>query len=366
MCMRGTDQQQSHVFSYISPEQRVRSDHPLRPIRAMVDKILKELSPQFSKMYAKVGRPSIPPEQLLRAQLLQMLYSVRSERLLMEEMDYNILFRWFVGLNLDDKVWDATVFTKNRDRLLEAEVAKEFLALVVAQAREQGWTSDEHFTVDGTLLEAWASLKSFQRKDKKDSSPPEDPGNPTVDFHGEKRSNQTHESKSDPEAKLARKGAGKEAKLSYSGNLLVENRHGLIVDSRVWEATGIAERYAALEMLQDVPGFGRVTVGGDKGFDTRDFVRECRNLRMTPHVAQNLGRRGGSAIDNRTTLHEGYAISQKKRKRIEECFGWLKTIALLRKVRHRGTLKVDWIFTFACAAYNLVRMRNLMAATVPA
>jgi transposase len=361
--MRGTDQQQSHVFSYISPEQRVRKDHPLRPIRTMVDEILKQLSPQFHKMYAKVGRPSIPPEQLLRAQLLQLLYSVRSERLLMEEMDYNILFRWFVGLNLDDPVWDATVFTKNRDRLLEAEVAREFLARVVAQARAQGWTSEEHFTVDGTLLEAWASLKSFQRKDQQDSSPPEDPGNPTVDFHGDKRSNQTHESKTDPEAQLARKGAGKEAKLSYSGNLLVENRHGLMVSSRVWEATGIAERYAALEMLQEVPGVGRVTVGGDKGFDTADFVRECRNLRMTPQVAQNLGRRGGSAIDGRTTQHVGYRISQKRRKRIEECFGWLKTIALLRKVRHRGTLKVDWIFTFACAAYNLVRMRNLMAAT---
>jgi transposase len=364
--MRGTDQQQSHVFSYISPDQRVRKDHPLRPIRTMVDEILKQLSPQFHKMYAKVGRPSIPPEQLLRAQLLQMLYSVRSERLLMEEMDYNILFRWFVGLNLDDPVWDATVFTKNRDRLLEAEVAKEFLSRVVGQAREKGWTSDEHFTVDGTLLEAWASVKSFQPKDKKSSPPPEDPGNPTVNFHGEKRSNQTHESKTDPDALLARKGAGKEAKLSYSGNLLVENRNGLIVSSRVWQATGIAERYAALEMLQQVPGIGRATVGGDKGFDTADFVRECRNLRMTPHVAQNLGRRGGSAIDGRTTQHPGYQISQKKRKRIEECFGWLKTIALLRKVRHRGTLKVDWIFTFACAAYNLVRMRNLMAAAVRA
>jgi transposase len=364
--MRGTDQHQSHVFSYISPEQRVRKDHPLRPIRTMVDEILKQLSPQFDKMYAKVGRPSIPPEQLLRAQLLQMLYSVRSERLLMEEMDYNILFRWFVGLNLDDPVWDATVFTKNRDRLLEAEVAKEFLARVVAQAGTKGWTSDEHFTVDGTLLEAWASVKSFQPKDKKSSPPPDDPGNPSVDFHGTKRSNQTHESKTDPDAQLARKGAGKEAKLSYSGNLLVENRHGLIVSSRVWEATGIAERYAALEMLQEVPGNRRVTVGGDKGFDTSDFVRECRNLRMTPHVAQNLGRRGGSAIDGRTTQHPGYRISQKKRKRIEECFGWLKTIALLRKVRHRSTLKVDWMFTFACAAYNLVRMRNLMAATVPA
>src|ERR1700758_3376636 len=217
--MRGNDQQQGHVFSYISPEQRVRKDHPLRPIRTMVDKVLKELSPEFDKMYSKVGRPSIPPEQLLRALLLQMLYSVRSERLLVEEIDYNILFRWFVGLNLDDAVWDATVFTKNRDRLLEAEVAKEFLARVVGQARAKGWTSDEHFSVDGTLLEAWASVKSFQPKDQKGSSPPEDPGNPTVDFHGEKRSNQTHESKTDPQAQLARKGAGKEAKLSYSGNL---------------------------------------------------------------------------------------------------------------------------------------------------
>src|SRR6266849_5953209 len=229
--MRGIDHQQSRMFSYLSPETRVRKDHPLRAIRVMVDEVLTRLSPRFDAMYASAGRPSIPPEKLLRAQLLQMLYSVRSERLLMEEMDYNILFRWFVGLNLDDAVWDATVFTKNRDRLLEAEVAKEFLAQVVAQARAKGWTSDEHFTVDGTLLEAWASVKSFQRKDQTDSSPPEDPGNPTVDFHGEKRSNQTHESKSDPEAKLARKGAGKEAKLSYSGNLLVENRNGLIVDA---------------------------------------------------------------------------------------------------------------------------------------
>ena len=365
MRMRGTDQQQTHVFSYIWPEQRVRKDHPLRPIRTMVDEILKQLSPQFHKVYAKVGRPSIPPEQLLRAQLLQMLYSVRSERLLMEEIDYNILFRWFVGLNLDDPVWDATVFTKNRDRLLEAEVAKEFLTRVVAQAREKGWTSHEHFTVDGTLLEAWAGAKSFQRKDQKDSSPPDDPGNPTVDFHGERRSNQTHQSKTDPDALLARKGAGKEAKLSYSGNLLVENRHGLIVSSLVWEATGTAEPLAAMTMLQQIPGTGRVTVGGDKGFDTAEFVRECRNMGVTPHVAQNLGRRGGSAIDNRTTRRAGYRLSQKKRKRIEECFGWLKTIALLRKVRHRGTLKVDWLFTLACAAYNLVRMRNLMAAAVP-
>src|SRR5487761_1385392 len=337
--MRGTDQQQSHIFSYISPEQRVRKDHPLRPIRTMIDEILKQLSPQFDKMYAKVGRPSIPPEQLLRAQLLQMLYSVRSERLLMEEIDYNLLFRWFVGLNADDEGWDATVFTKNRDRLLEADVAKEFLAQVVAQARVKGLTSDEHFSMDGTLLEAWASAKSFQPKDTKQSPPPDDPGNPSVDFHGEKRSNQTHESKTDPDALLARKSTGKEAKLSYSGNLLVENRNGLIMSSLVWEATGTAERDAAMAMLQDVPGNERVTVGGDKGFDTAEFVRECRNMRVTPHVAQNLARRGGSAIDGRTTQREGYRISQKKRKRIEECFGWLNTIALFRKVLHRGKLQ---------------------------
>ena len=268
-----------------------------------------------------------------------------------------------MGLNLDDAVWDATVFSKNRDRLLAADVATEFLARVVAQAREKGWASDEHFSVDGTLLEAWASAKSFQRKDKKDS-PPDDPGNPTVDFRGEKRANETHESQSDPDALLARKAQGQEAKLSYCGNLLVENRNGLIIDSEVWPATGTAERDAARAMLQDVSGGGRVTVAGDKGFDTHGFVRACRDLQVTPHVAQNLGRRGGSAIDARTTRHAGYALSQKKRKRIEECFGWLKTIALLRKLRHRGAWKVEWIFTFACAAYNLVRMRNLLAATV--
>ena len=361
--MRGEDQQQNHIFSYLSPEMRVRKDHPLRAIRAMVDEVLTQLSRRFDTMYASVGRPSIPPEKLLRAQLLQMLYSIRSERLLMEEMDYNLLFRWFVGLNADDPVWDATTFTKNRDRLLEADIAKEFLARVVAQAQAKSLTSDEHFTVDGTLLEAWASQKSFQAKEGKPAPPPDDPGNPTVNFRGERRSNETHESKTDPEAQLARKSEGKESKLSYSGNLLVENRNGLIVKAEVFAANGTAERDAALVMLEQIPGVNQVTVGGDKGFDTRDFVAECRHLGVTPHVAQNLGRRGGSAIDGRTTHHPGYRLSQKKRKRIEECFGWLKTIALLRKVRHRGVCKVDWIFTFACAAYNLVRMRNL--ATVP-
>jgi len=299
------------------------------------------------------------------AQLIQMLYSVRSERLLMEEIDYSMLFRWFVGMNLDEPVWDVTVFTKNRNRLLEGDVAREFLCEVVKQAQTTGLISDEHFTVDGTLIEAWASLKSFQRKDQK-NRPPDDPGNPTVNFHGEKRSNQTHESATDPDALLARKGNGKEAKLSYNGNLLTENRNGLIVNTEVFQANGTAERDAALVMLEQVPGGRRVTVGGDKGYDTKDFVAECRNLKVSPHVAQNTKRSGGSAIDERTTRHSGYAISQVKRKRIEECFGWLKTIALMRKVRHRGIEKVGWVFTFAAAAYNLVRMRKLLDSQVGA
>ena len=305
-------------------------------------------------------------EKLLRAQLLQMLYSVRSERLLMEEIDYSILYRWFVGLNLDEAVWDATTFTKNRDRLLEAAVAKEFLAQVVEQARVAGLISDEHFTVDGTLLEAWASLKSFQPKDKQDGPPPDDNGNPTVDFHGQKRSNETHESKTDPDALLARKGKGKEAKLSYNGDLLIENRNGLIVNAELLQANGRAERDAALVMLEQLSGNGRVTVGGDKGYDTAEFVDQCRHMNVTPHVAQNTARPGGSAIDARTTRHAGYDRSQKKRKRIEECFGWLKDIALMRKLKHRGLFKVGWIFTFAAAAYNLVRMRKLIAAPAAA
>ena len=331
----------------------------------MADLALRNMSARFDAMYAKTGRPSIAPEKLLRALLIQMLYSVRSERLLMEEIDYSVLFRWFVGMNLDEPVWDVTVFTKNRDRLLDGEVAREFLCEVVKQAQEKKLTSDEHFTVDGTLIEAWASLKSFQRKDAK-STPPDDPGNPTVDFHGEKRCNDTHESTTDRDALLARKGSGKEAKLSYNGNLLVENRNGLIVTTEVFQANGSAERDAALVMLEKIPGEHRVTVGADKAYDTRDFVQECRNMKVTPHVAQNTQRRGGSAIDERTTRHEGYAISQRKRKRIEESFGWLKTIALMRKVRHRGMDKVGWVFTFAAAAYNLVRMRNLLSSPVGA
>src|SRR5271155_4353809 len=347
--MRGIDHQQGHVFSYLSPEERVRKDHPLRAVRAMTEEVLRDMSSLFDAMYARRGRPSIPPEKLLRAQLLQMLYSVRSERLLMEEIDYSMLFRWFVGLNLDEEVWDATSFTKNRDRLLEADVAKEFLMRVVEQARSAGLTSDEHFSVDGTLLEAWASLKSFQPREEKKNTPPDDPGNPTVDFHGEKRSNDTHESKTDADAKLARKGPGKEAKLSYSGNLLIENRNGLIVNEELLEANGRAERDAALVMLEQISGAHPATVGGDKGFDTAEFVAECRHMNVIPHVAQNTARPGGSAIDGRTTRHATYHISQKKRKRIEECFGWLKDIALMRKLKHRGLLNVGWKFTFATA-----------------
>jgi transposase len=363
--MRGDDRQQADMYSYLSPEQRVREDHPLRKIRAMADEALKNMSERFDGMYAKTGRPSIPPEKLLRAQLIQMLYSVRSERLLMEEIDYSMLFRWFVGMNLDEPVWDVTVFTKNRNRLLEGDVAREFLREVVAQAQAKGLTSDEHFTVDGTLVEAWASLKSFHRKDE-NRTPPDDPSNPTVNFHGEGRSNDTHESTTDPDALLARKGHGKEAKLSYNGNLLTENRNGLIVNTELLQANGTAERDAGLIMLEQIPGTRHVTVGADKGYDTRDFVAECRQMQVTPHVAQNVKRNGGSAVDCRTTRHDGYTISQRKRKRIEECFGWLKTIALMRKVRHRGIEKVGWVFTFAAAAYNLVRMRNLLAQPVGA
>jgi transposase len=363
--MRGVDHQQAEMYSYLSPEQRVRADHPLRAVRAMADEALKNMSERFDAMYAKTGRPSIPPEKLLRAQLIQMLYSIRSERLLMEEIDYSVLFRWFVGINMDEPVWDATVFTKNRNRLLEGDVAREFLSEVVKQAQTNGLTSDEHFTVDGTLIEAWASLKSFQPKEQK-KEPPDDPGNPAVNFHGEKRSNQTHQSTTDPDALLARKGNGKEAKLSYNGNLLTENRNGLIVNTEVLQAHGTAERDAALLMLEQIAGQHPVTVGADKAYDTKDFVAQCRHVKATPHVAQNTTRRGGSAIDARTTRYGGYAISQRKRKRIEECFGWLKTVALMRKVRHRGLAKVGWIFTFAAAAYNLVRMRTLLASPVGA
>ncbi len=353
--MRGDDRQQAAMFSYISPEARVPQDHPLRAIRTLVDEILAELSPRFESLYSQVGRPSIPPEKLLRAQLLQVLYTVRSERQLMEQLDYNLLFRWFVGLNTDDVVWDPTVFTKNRQRLLEGEVATAFLERAVEQARRRGLLSGEHFTVDGTLLEAWAGLKSFKRKGEA-GPPPDDPGNPTVDFHGERRSNETHASTTDPEARLARKGNNREAKLSYAGHAVIDNRHGLVVNAEATQATGTAEREAGVEMACVLPE--GATVGADKGYDTRGFVEALRGLGVTPHVAQNTSNRS-SAIDGRTTRHAGYVVSQQKRKLIEEVFGWLKTVGLMRKLRHRGTRRVDWLFTFAAAVYNLVRIRNL-------
>lgn len=360
--MRGNDDQQSAMFSYISAEHRVPKDHPLRPIRTMVDLVLAQLSPIFEKMYSHTGRPSIAPEKLLRALLLQMLYTVRSERMLMEELDYNLLFRWFVGLNMDDEVWDATTFSKNRDRLLEADVAEAFFNQVLDEARQRDLISDEHFTVDGTLIEAWAGQKSFKKKTESNQTPPDDPGNPTVNFHGEKRSNQTHQSTTDTDARLYKKGKGKEAKLGYLGHALTENRNGLVVGTSVTQATGTAEREAGVEFAKQISGGRRKTMAGDKNFDTKGFVSQTRELNVTPHVAQNESGRRSSAIDGRTTRHPGYEISQKKRKRIEEVFGWMKTVALMRKTRHRGVDRVGWIFTFAAAAYNLVRLRNLAAA----
>ena len=356
--MRGADYQQSGMFSYISAENRVPEDHPLRAIRAMVDLALCNMGPQFDAMYAKLGRPSIAPEKLLRALLLQVLYTVRSERMLMEQLNYNLLFRWFVGMNIDDPVWDVTVFTKNRERLLAAEIAKTLFAEVLAQARSCDLLSTEHFTVDGTLIEAWASHKSFKRKDGSDQQTPDDPGNPTVDFHGERRSNATHQSTTDPEARLARKGPGKEAKLSYAGHVLMENRNGIAVNACVNLAEGRAEVEAAVAMVEEIPGQHRVTLGGDKAYDSKEFVQEMRDHQVTPHIAC----KPTTIIDARTTGHPGYAISQQKRKRIEEIFGWVKTVGGLRKTRHRGLERVGWMLTFALAAYNLVRMRNLAAA----
>jgi transposase len=358
--MRGDDPKHEHMFSYVTPEQRVRADHPLRPIRRMTDAALARLSPRFDRLYSATGRPSIPPEKLLRALLLQILYSVRSERLLMEELDYSVLYRWFVGLGMDDPIWDATTFTKNRDRLLNGNVADAFFAEVLAAIRTDGLLSDEHFTVDGTLLEAWASHKSFKPKQGPDV-PPDDPKNPTVDFHGQQRRNDTHPSTTDPDARLYKKAVGREAKLGYLAHLLTENRHGLIVDTAVTDAMGTAERDAAVMMLGELPLTPRrVTVGGDKNFDMPAWVAAVRQMGITPHVAQHTTNRR-SAIDGRTTRHPGYALSQRCRKKVEQPFGWMKTVGLLRKLRHRGGRKVDWIVSFTAAAYNLVRWRTLAA-----
>lgn len=360
--MRGQDVQHAGLFSYRSPEVRVPATHPLRPIRQSVDTALTALSPQLAKLYAHTGRPSIAPEKLLRALLLQVLYSIRSERLLIEHLDYNLLFRWFVGLDLDAPVWDVTVFTKNRDRLLDGEVATGFFEQVLAQATAQRLLSDEHFTVDGTLIEAWAGQKSFKPKTEAvPGPPPDDPGNPSVDFRGERRTNATHASTTDPEARLYKKAAGQEAKLCFLGHVLMENRHGLVIDATVTPATGTAEREAALALVEAQAPTRRITLGGDKNYDTHQFVQALRARQVTPHVAQHTTNRA-SAIDGRTTRHPGYTVSQQKRKRVEEIFGWLKTVGMLRKVTLRGVQRVGWLFTFAAAVYNLVRIRNLVEA----
>ena len=360
--MRGDDSGQPGVFSYISPEERVPLDHPLRPIREMVDKALKELSPLFESLYSRFGRPSIAPEKLLRALLIQVLYTVRSERMLMEQLNYNLLFRWFVGLNMDDPIWDATVFSKNRDRLLEGDVARAFFAKVTEEARRRGLLSDEHFTVDGTLIEANASMKSFR---KKGDDPPEGGGrNAEVDFRGQKRDNQTHESRTDPEAKLYRKGGGKSSQICYMGHVLMENRNGLCTDAVVTQATGKAEPEAALEMVRRTTDARerRVTLGADKGYDAADFQVELVEEGIVPHIAQKQN--VTPLVDRRTTGRSGYQMSQRVRKRVEEIFGWVKTVGSMRKTRHRGLDRVGWVFLFNVVAYNLVRMRNLsLAAT---
>ncbi len=358
--MRGDDPKSGAMWSYLSPEARVPADHPLRAIRTMVERALADLDPVFRRMYSPIGRPSIPPEQLLRALVLQLLYSVRSERLLMEQLDYSLLFRWFVGLNADDPVWDVTVFTKNRERLIKEDVATRFFAAVLHQARAAGLLSDEHFSVDGTLIEAWASQGSFKPKDAPQGKG-QRPGG-AGDFKGQRRSNDTHESTTDPDARLYRKGDAQEARLCYQGHVLSENRHGLAVGGLLTTAAGTAEREAALALLRKVPRARHLTLGADKAYDTADFVAALRERGVTPHVSQNTTRRR-SAIDGRTTRHPGYEVSAFKRRLAEGIFGWGKTIGLLRKTRHRGTRRVGWVFTFTLAVYDLVRMRTLIPVT---
>jgi transposase len=359
--MRGGDGRSGELFSYVDLEKRVRSDHPLRAIRAIVNAALVALEADFAALYAPVGRPSIAPEKLLRAMLLQAFYSIRSERQLMERLEYDLLFRWFVGIGIDDAAWDHSTFSKNRDRLLEGDIAAKFLAAVLAEPRVKKLLSRDHFSVDGTLIEAWASMKSFRPKDGSDN-PPEGGGrNAEANFHGQKRSNETHASTTDPDARLYRKGPGKEAKLSFIGHGLMENRSGLLVDACLTRADGHAERVAALHMIE--PRADRpctITLGADKAYDAEDFVNELRSMRVRPHVAQNNNGRS-SVIDGRTTRHGGYAISQRLRKRIEEAFGWIKTVAGQEKTKLRGLDRVGFAFTFAAAAYNLVRLPKLLA-----
>jgi len=358
--MRGNEEKQIDAFSYVSMEDRIPAKHPIRPFKKMVDELLRDMDKDFDGLYADSGRPSIAPEYLLRASILQILYSVRSERQLMDQIDFNILFRWFVGLSMDAPVWDHSTFTKNRDRLLESEIARLFFAKVVERAKKKRFLSDEHFTVDGTLIEAWASMKSFQPKEEGEDRPGPQGGdrNPDVDFRGRKRSNNTHESTTDGEARLYKKTRGAESKLAYLGHVLMENRNGLAVDVEVTLASGTAERDAAIAMAGRLKGTKRRTLGADKGYDAAEFADDLRNMAITPHIAQ---RKGGKSVDGRTTRHEGYAISQRKRKRVEEIFGWAKTVGLIRKAKVRGKPKVEWLFTMSIAVFNLVRMRNLEA-----
>ena len=358
--MRGVDQRTGELFSYVDLEVRVRTDHPLRPIRAIVNEALSALEQEFAPLYARIGRPSIPPEMLLRAMLLQAFYSIRSERQLMERLEFDLLFRWFVGLGVDDPAWDHSTFSKNRDRLLEGDVAAKLLCAVLAQPRVKRLLSTEHFSVDGTLIEAWASMKSFRPKDGSDEPPSQGGRNAETDFRGERRSNATHASTTDPDARLYRKGDGKEAKLCFLGHALMENRSGLLVGTCLTRADGHGERVAALALIEPHADRPRaITLGADKAFDAEDFVNELRTMKVTPHVAQNTARR--SAIDRRTTRHPGYAASQRIRKRIEEAFGWIKTVAGQAKTRFRGLERVGFAFMVAAAAYNLVCLPRLLA-----
>jgi transposase len=361
--MRGRKKQQETLFSLRTPGDRVPKDHPIRRVKDMADAALAALSPTFDRMYSEIGRPGIPPEQLMKASLLMALYTVRSERLFCEQLDYNLLYRWFLDMGIEDPSFDHSTFSQNRERLLEHDVARQFFMAVMYQAQSAGLISKEHFSVDGSLIDAWASVKSFRPKDEDDRPPPDDKGNPSVSFHGEKRSNATHESKTDPEAKLAKKGHGKEARLSYSLNGVMENRNGLLVDLAVMSADGHAERDAAVMMMEGfIPRNQRATVGGDKGYDSKDFVADCRRVGMTPHVAQLSNWRRSSAIDGRTTRPPGYAISQRYRKRIEEVWGWMKTIGGFRKTRFRGRERTELAAYLVGAAYNLLRMANLAPA----
>jgi len=363
--MRGDVTKQGSMLSLVGPDKRVPKDHPIRRIKAVADAELVRLSPVFDEMYGVMGRPSIPPETLLKSCLLIALFSVRSERQFCERLDYDLMFRFFLDMNLDDESFDASTFAKNKERLLKADVARLFFEGVVRQAREARLMSTDHFTVDGTLIEAWASLKSLRRrgeKGRKHRRPPDDPGNPTVNWHGEKRSNETHESTTDPEAKLARKGFSQAAKLSYSAHVLMENRHGLCADITVAQATGDAEWIAAAAMLdrQNSNGLRPRTIGADKAYDVRRFIDDLRSRGITPHVAQQITRRRSSRIDRRTTRHAGYTVSQRCRKKVEEIFGWMKTVGGFRKTRYRGQSRTGLWAHLVGAAYNLVRMAKLL------